>query len=133
MDGIRFINARIGRWLFPILLLAAGFTRHGGGLWHVGFGTAFTVVAGLRIMEGFIGRSDVRFETILHGTRGRLLTAVLAFCVLTSLAGILLTLGSLWSARWLQGLHAVSALLLFVSAAIYGSIYYLARPKKGGI
>jgi cytochrome b len=157
MTALRFVNGRIGAWLFFFVVLAAGFTRHGGGVWHAAFGIAAGFIAVARIVEGFVGDPAARFKSILHGTSalgatirlfirskrgfslkgvplsGLCLVAVLSMTILTVFTGVLLTLDALWSSRGLSTAHALSSLLLFLSAAIYGSARIRTRTRNKGI
>ncbi|HWM28238.1 MAG TPA: cytochrome b/b6 domain-containing protein [Woeseiaceae bacterium] len=147
---------RIGHWLLVTSVIAAWFTRHGGGIWHEVIGYAALAVVAVRLVWGMTGTRYARFADFVRGPRGTLayarqmwrgaeprhlghnplggwmIIALIITVIVITISGWLYTTDRFWGVAWVDMLHSKSTDVLFVLVALHvaGVLYSSWRHRE---
>lgn len=147
---------RIGHWLLVASVVAAWFTRHGGGAWHEWIGYAALAIVVVRLVWGFIGSRHARFGNFIVGPRKTLryafqmvcgdeprylghnplgawmIVALIVTVLVVTGSGWLYTTDRFWGIAWVETLHsnATDVLIVLVMLHVAGVLYPSWRHRE---
>lgn len=134
---------RISHWLLVTTVVAAWFTRHGGGARHEWIGYAVLAIVVIRLAWGLVGSQHARFSDFVAGPRKTLhyarlavrgeeprylghnplgawmVVALLTTVIVVAVSGWLYTTDRFWGIAWVETVHSNGTDVLIALVALH--------------